>query len=49
VSADSLRRHHVTHVVEWLGSPGALASSHEGWRLVHSGADFRVWDVTPDG
>ena len=49
VSADSLRRHHVTHVVEWLGTPGALARSHEGWRLVHSGADFRVWDVTPDG
>ena len=49
VSADSLRRHHVTHVVEWLGTPGALASSHDGWRLVHSGAEFRVWDVAPDG
>ena len=49
VSADSLRRHRVTHVVEWLGTPGALATGHDGWRLVHSGAEFRVWDVAPDG
>ena len=46
VSAASLRRHAVTHVVEWLGTPGALAAAHDGWRLVHSGPDFRVWDVT---
>jgi hypothetical protein len=49
VSADSLRRHRVTHVVEWLGTPGALATGHDGWRLVRSGAEFRVWDVAPDG
>ena len=49
VSAESLRRHAVTHVVEWLGTPGALASSHDGWRLVHSGPHFRVWHVTPGG
>ena len=46
VSAASLRRHGVTHVVEWLGTPGALATGHDGWRLVRSGAAFRVWDVT---
>jgi hypothetical protein len=47
VSDDSLRRHGVTHVVEWLRTPGVLATAHDGWRLVHSGPDFRVWDVTP--
>jgi hypothetical protein len=46
VSAESLLRHEVTHVVEWLGTPGALATRHDGWRLVHSGTDFRVWAVT---
>lgn len=46
VSAESLRRHGVTHVVEWLGTPGALAAQHDRWRLLHSGPDFRVWDVT---
>lgn len=46
VSAESLRRHGVTHVVEWLGTPGALARGHDGWRLVHAGPDFRVWNVT---
>jgi hypothetical protein len=46
VSAASLRRHGVTHVVEWLGTPGQLATAHDGWRLVHAGAAFRVWDVT---
>lgn len=45
VSADSLRRHGVTYVVEWLQTPGALAGPGEGWRLVHAGPDFRVWDV----
>ncbi len=45
VSADSLRRHGVSHVVEWLGTPGRPATGHDGWRLVHSGPDFRVWDV----
>lgn len=45
VSGASLRRNGVTHVVEWLGTPGALPTSHDGWLLVHSGADFRVWDV----
>ena len=45
VSGASLRRHGVTHVVEWLGTPGALPTGHDGWLLVHSGADFRVWDV----
>ena len=49
VSAASLRRHGVTHVVEWLGTPGALAAAHDGWRLVHAGPDFRVWDVTAVG
>jgi hypothetical protein len=47
VSDESLRRHGVTHVVEWLRTPGALSTSHDGWRLVHSGPDFMVWDVTP--
>jgi hypothetical protein len=46
VSTASLRRHGITHVVEWIDTPGQLASSHDGWRLVHSGANFRVWDVT---
>ncbi|HSF99297.1 MAG TPA: hypothetical protein VLA55_11435 [Ornithinibacter sp.] len=46
VTSDSLRRHGVTHVMEWLGSPGALARSRDGWRLVHSGPSFTVWDVT---
>jgi hypothetical protein len=46
VSAESLRRQRVTHVVEWLGTPGTLPTRHDGWRLVHSGAAFRVWDVT---
>lgn len=46
VTAESLRRHGVTHVVEWLGTPGALASSHAGWNLVHSGPSFTVWDVS---
>lgn len=49
VSAASLRRHGVTHVVEWLGTPGALAAGHDGWRLLRSGTDFRVWDVTAVG
>ena len=46
VSTPSLRRHGITHVVEWLGTPGALPTGHDGWRLAHSGSDFRVWDVT---
>jgi len=46
VTAESLRRHGVTHVVEWLGTPGALASSHAGWSPVHSGPSFTVWDVS---
>jgi len=46
VSSLSLRRHGVTTVVEWLGTPGVLPTSHDGWQLVHSGAGFRVWDVT---
>ncbi len=46
VTAESLRRQGVTHVVEWLGTPGALASAHDGWRLVHSGPSFTVWDVS---
>ena len=46
VSAQSLRRHGVTHVVEWLGTPGALPSDRSGWRRVHAGPDFTVWDVT---
>jgi hypothetical protein len=49
VSAESLRREGVTHVVEWLGTPGTLPTSHDGWRLVHAGPDFRVWDVTTGG
>lgn len=46
VTPASLRRHQVTHVVEWLGTPGTLPTGHDGWRLVHSGPAFRVWDVT---
>jgi len=46
VTAASLRRHGVTHVVEWLGTPGALAGSRDGWRLVHQGPSFTVWDVS---
>ena len=46
VTAESLRRHGVTHVVEWLGTPGALASSRDGWRILHSGPSFTVWDVS---
>ena len=46
VSGASLRRHGVTHVVEWLGTPGTLPTSHDGWRLLHAGPSFRVWDVT---
>ncbi|HQA14404.1 MAG TPA: hypothetical protein PLX57_07630 [Ornithinibacter sp.] len=46
VTAASLRRHGVTHVVEWLDTPGSLASRRDGWRLVHSGPSFTVWDVS---
>ena len=46
VTTDSLGRHGITHVVEWLRTPGALPTSHDGWRRVYSGEDFRVWDVT---
>jgi hypothetical protein len=46
VTADSLHRHGVTHVVEWLGTPGSLASAHDGWRLLHSGPSFTVWEVS---
>lgn len=46
VTAASLRRHGITHVVEWLDTPGALASSRDGWRLVHSGQSLKVWDVS---
>ncbi|MGL5863550.1 MAG: hypothetical protein ACRCY9_20090 [Phycicoccus sp.] len=45
VGRASLRRHGVTHVVEWLGTPGVLPSSHPGWRAVHRGPSFVVWDV----
>jgi hypothetical protein len=46
VTADGLRRQGVTVVVEWLGTPGALARAHDGWRLLEETADFRAWDVT---
>ena len=46
ISAASLDRHDVTHVVEWLDSPGALAADRTGWRTVHTGTSFSVWDVT---
>ncbi|MGL5927864.1 MAG: hypothetical protein ACRCY8_02905 [Dermatophilaceae bacterium] len=45
VDPASLSRHGVTHVVEWLGTPGALPMSRGGWRVVHRGPGFVVWDV----
>ncbi|MGL5816768.1 MAG: hypothetical protein ACRCYR_04340 [Phycicoccus sp.] len=46
VGPASLRRHGVTHVVEWLGTPGMLPTSRTGWREVHRGSSFVVWDVS---
>jgi hypothetical protein len=46
VSTQSLRDAGVTVVVEWLRTPGALAESHDGWRLVVRTEDFVVWDVS---
>ncbi|HMM94511.1 hypothetical protein [Phycicoccus sp.] len=46
VSDESLRRHGVTRVVEWLDTPGALPVPGPGWVLLHGGPAFRVWDVS---
>ncbi len=46
VTGTSLRDNHVTHVVEWLGTPGALAQERLGWTLVVDTPDFRLWDVS---
>lgn len=46
VSPQSLRRTGVTHVVEWSGTPGASVADRTGWRLLHTGEHFTVWDVT---
>lgn len=46
VTPGSLRSAGVTHVVEWLGTPGAPVTERTGWRRVHSGEHFAVWDVT---
>ncbi|MBM6403794.1 hypothetical protein JQN72_06005 [Phycicoccus sp. CSK15P-2] len=46
VTADSLHERGVTHVVEWLGTPGELPDDRRGWVEVIATAHFRVWDVT---
>lgn len=46
VTGESLRRHGIVRVVEWLGTPGTLPASRRGWVLLHDGPDLRVWDVT---
>ena len=44
--SESLRRHRVTHVVEWLGTPGPVVRSRAGWQVVIRGPHFVLWDVT---
>ena len=45
VGPESLRRAGVTHVVEWLGTPGPPVADRTGWRLLHRGEHFAVYDV----
>lgn len=47
VSVSSLRAHRVTHVLEWLGTPGQLPDevSKRGWQLVRDGSNWRLWRV----
>ncbi|WP_299445424.1 hypothetical protein [uncultured Phycicoccus sp.] len=45
VSPESLRRAGVTHVVEWLDTPGAPVADRTGWRVVLRGEHFAVYDV----
>lgn len=46
VGSASLRSTGVTHVLEWLGTPGVLPAEHAGWRLLVDDPSFRLWDVT---
>lgn len=46
VSGASLRSAGVTHVLEWVGTPGVLPTERPGWRLLVDAPDFRLWDVT---
>ena len=45
VDSAGLRRLHVSWLVEWLDSPGALPTGHEGMIRVLDGPHWRVWRV----
>ncbi len=45
VDSAELRRLKVSWLVEWLDSPGALPTGHQGMTRVLDGAQWRVWKV----
>lgn len=46
LTPSTLRAHAVTHVLEWLETPGDLARSHEGWHEVLRTSSWVLWRVS---